>query len=98
MTTTLAKLAAGAAVVVAGLTWGGAPADLAAGGWSAPAQAVIGRPLTPVSYAGVARRTTRRAVVATAAVTAPTTTVVVAPTNGCTTVVDSNGNAVQRCP
>jgi hypothetical protein len=27
------------------------------------AQAIIGRPLTPMSYAGVARRTTRRAVV-----------------------------------
>jgi hypothetical protein len=26
------------------------------------AQAIIGRPLTPMSYAGVARRTTRRAV------------------------------------
>jgi len=25
-----------------------------------PAQAVVGRPLTPVSYAGVARRTARR--------------------------------------
>jgi hypothetical protein len=31
------------------------------------AEAVIGRPLTPVSYAGVARRTTRRAVYATSA-------------------------------
>ena len=29
------------------------------------AHAVIGRPLTPVSYAGVARRTTRRTVAAT---------------------------------
>jgi hypothetical protein len=29
------------------------------------AYALIGRPATPVSYAGVARRTTRRAVVAT---------------------------------
>ena len=29
------------------------------------AQAVVGRPLTPVSYAGVARRTTRRVIVAT---------------------------------
>lgn len=29
------------------------------------AQAVIGRPLTPLSYAGVARRTTRRAIYAT---------------------------------
>ena len=27
-----------------------------------PAHAIIGRPLTPMSYAGVARRTTRRAV------------------------------------
>ena len=31
------------------------------------AQAVIGRPLTPMSYAGVARRTTRRAAYAGAA-------------------------------
>ncbi len=30
-------------------------------------EAIVGRPLTPVSYAGVARRTTRRAVVATSA-------------------------------
>ena len=29
------------------------------------AHAVVGRPLTPVSYAGVARRTTRRMVYAT---------------------------------
>jgi hypothetical protein len=29
-------------------------------GFIAPAQAVVGRPLTPVSYAGVARRTARR--------------------------------------
>jgi hypothetical protein len=29
------------------------------------AQAVVGRPLTPVSVAGVARRTTRRTIVAT---------------------------------
>lgn len=31
------------------------------------AWAVIGRPLTPMSYAGVARRTTRRTVAVTAA-------------------------------
>jgi hypothetical protein len=30
---------------------------------AADAFAIIGRPLTPMSYAGVARRTTRRAVV-----------------------------------
>jgi hypothetical protein len=40
------------------------------------AQARVGRPLTPVSVAGVARRTTRRAVVGGAAVGAA---VVVAP-------------------
>jgi hypothetical protein len=34
------------------------------------ASAVVGRPLTPVSYAGVARRTTRRAVYAGAATNA----------------------------
>jgi hypothetical protein len=48
------------------------------------AEAVIGAPLTPVSVAGVARRTTRRAVIATSAATKPapaptTTTVVVVP-------------------
>lgn len=47
----------------------------------APAHAIVGRPATPVSVAGVARRTTRRTVVATTAVVAatppPTTTVVV---------------------
>jgi hypothetical protein len=37
------------------------------------AQARVGRPLTPVSVAGVARRTTRRAVVGTAVVGAATT-------------------------
>jgi hypothetical protein len=37
------------------------------------AQARIGRPLTPVSVAGVARRTTRRAVVGTAVVGAAAT-------------------------
>lgn len=35
------------------------------------AWAIVGRPLTPVSYAGVARRTTRRTVRRTAAVTYP---------------------------
>lgn len=40
------------------------------------AHAIIGRPLTPLSYAGVARRTTRRAAVAAPVVAAP---VVAAP-------------------
>jgi len=33
--------------------------------------AIVGAPMTPVSYAGVARRTTRRTVATTAAVTNP---------------------------
>lgn len=42
------------------------------------ALAVVGRPLTPMSYAGVARRTTRRAVVGTAVVAGAATTAYVA--------------------
>jgi hypothetical protein len=53
------------------------------------ANAVIGRPLTPLSYAGVARRTTRRAVYGTAAVGA------VAPR--CVQVADAYGRIVTRC-
>jgi hypothetical protein len=35
-------------------------------GYVSKAEAIVGRPLTPVSYAGVARRTTRRVVRRTA--------------------------------
>ena len=70
------------------------------------ANAVIGRPLTPVSYAGVARRTTRRAVVGgvavgAAVVVAPAPVVVVpapvivAPT--CVQAVDVYGRIYTRC-
>src|SRR5215831_7099583 len=60
------------------------------------AHAIIGRPLTPMSYAGVARRTTRRAVAAGAVVggayvAAP---VVVAPT--CVQAVDAYGRVYTR--
>jgi len=53
------------------------------------AQAVIGRPLTPLSYAGVARRTTRRAIRRTAvyAATLP---------RGCTTVI-IEGTSLYQC-
>jgi len=30
------------------------------GSWTSSAEAIVGRPATPVSYAGVARRTARR--------------------------------------
>ena len=68
----------------------------------APAHARVGRPATPVSYAGVARRTTRRVVGTTAAVAAstpaPATTVVVAPTTQtCVDTVNPNGTVTRVC-
>ena len=60
------------------------------------AHAIIGRPLTPMSYAGVARRTTTRAVVATGAVAAAP--VVAAPAAACVQVVNAYGQITYRCP
>ncbi len=67
------------------------------------ADARIGRPLTPMSYAGVARRTTRRAV-AVGAVAAPVVVapviaapVVVAPARRCVQAVDAYGRIITRC-
>ena len=64
------------------------------------AEARIGRPLTPVSYAGVARRTTRRAVATGVAVgaAAAAPVVVVAPRPGCVQVVNSYGQIYWQCP
>ncbi len=53
------------------------------------AHAVVGRPLTPVSVAGVARRTTRRAIVATSVYVAT-----LPPS--CTTVV-IEGTTLYQC-
>lgn len=65
------------------------------------AHAIIGRPLTPMSYAGVARRTTRRAVAVGAAVAAPVVVapapVVVAPVPACVQAVDIYGRIYTRC-
>jgi hypothetical protein len=61
------------------------------------AEARIGRPLTPLSYAGVARRTTRRAVAAGAVMGAG---VVVAPrviAPACVQTVDVYGRVVTVC-
>jgi|SRR5262245_40276645 len=71
------------------------------------ADARVGRPATPISYAGVARRTTRRAVAAgavvgatavgvTAAGAAAYSATVVAPR--CARVVDRYGRVVVVCP
>lgn len=64
------------------------------GSWVSQANARIGRPLTPMSYAGVARRTTRRAYYGAGAV-AVGAAVVAAPR--CAQVVDAYGRIVTRC-
>jgi hypothetical protein len=53
------------------------------------AQAVVGRPLTPVSYAGVARRTTRRVI--------RRTTIYVATLPPACTVVVIEGASLHLC-
>lgn len=53
------------------------------------ADARVGRPLTPVSYAGVARRHTRRAIIVTS-------TYVATLPRGCTTVV-VEGTTLHHC-
>lgn len=90
----------GAAIVVGGTVLflnEGAPLNNSVSLMSS-AHAIIGRPLTPLSYAGVARRTTRRAVVAGAAVGAVAAApVVVAPASACVQAVDAYGRIYLRC-
>jgi hypothetical protein len=76
-TSTLGVMALGLALAIADPLPGGM---LDGGSFLHEAHAVVGRPLTPVSAAGVARRTTRRMIVATStyvAVLPPACTVVV---------------------
>lgn len=95
----LVRLSIGTVLGVAVLSWNGQlPVGPQASLVSA-AEARIGRPLTPMSYAGVARRTTRRAV-AVGAVAAGTAAVVAAPvvvTPACTQVVDAYGRVATVC-
>lgn len=92
----------GGLVVIAALTAAGeltGTAPLLLGGGEA--HAVIGRPLTPMSYAGVARRTTRRAAYAGAyagAVAAPVPAAGVVTTlpGGCARA-DAGGGVYYQC-
>jgi hypothetical protein len=84
-------LAAAIAALVAGLSWNGA--SVVNKGFFSEAEARIGRPLTPMSYAGVARRTTRRAVAVGAA--AGAAGAYYAPS--CVQVVDAYGRVRTRC-
>lgn len=91
----LAAATIAAFTLAAGMMWNGEIYPSTVSDLTSSAQARVGRPLTPVSYAGVARRTTRRAVYS-GAVYAPAP-VVVAPPPACVTVVDSYGRTVSRC-
>ncbi|WP_084044468.1 hypothetical protein M728_002831 [Ensifer sp. WSM1721] len=87
-----ATLVFATAAGVFALVWDGTIPAGAPSGLISKAEARIGRPLTPVSYAGVARRTTRRAVYAGAAAAT-----YYAP--ACVPVQDASGNVVgYRCP
>jgi hypothetical protein len=83
--------AAAALALAGGLFWNGETA--VDNGLISSAEARVGRPLTPMSYAGVARRTTRRAV----AVGAGAAAAGAYYGSGCVQVVDAYGRLVTRC-
>src|SRR5215208_1228012 len=80
-----------------GLFWNGNAAVLS-GALISQAEARIGRPATPMSYAGVARRTTRRSVAYGAAAGAAAAGAYHYAAPGCRQVVNSYGQIVYRCP
>jgi hypothetical protein len=84
--------AAAVAAFAAGLSWNGTSRVVESGFFS-EAQARVGRPLTPMSYAGVARRTTRRAVAVGAAGVAAGAYY----GSSCVQVVDAYGRVTTRC-
>jgi hypothetical protein len=98
-TTTMIRLALVLLVGASCLLIGEPGSMTSSGSLVSQANAIIGRPLTPVSYAGVARRTTRRAVVGGAmvggAVVVAPAPVVVVP--ACVQAVDVYGRIYTRC-
>lgn len=87
----LIMAATAVAALTGGLFWNGETAIDS--GLVSSAEARVGRPLTPMSYAGVARRTTRRAV----AVGAGAAAAGAYYGSGCVQVVDAYGQVVTRC-
>jgi hypothetical protein len=85
-TSNFGMLALGLTLAIADLPPGGV---FEGGSLIKEAQAVVGRPLTPVSAAGVARRTTRRTIIAT-------TTYVATLPPSCTVVV-IEGTSLHQC-
>jgi hypothetical protein len=94
--TTFFRLSVATVLASAALLWSGQVTLDHSHSLVSSAEARIGRPLTPLSYAGVARRTTRRAVaVGVAAGAAYAAPVVVAP--ACAQTVDVYGRVVTVC-
>jgi hypothetical protein len=95
---TTALLATGTALFA--LSWSGGPPG-AERGFMSRAEAIRGRPATPMSYAGVARRTTRRAVTygaaAGVAAGAAAASAYAYPPGGCAQVVNAYGQVITRC-
>ena len=87
----LIMVAAALTAFTAGLCWNGEKAVTS--GLFSGAEARVGRPLTPMSYAGVARRTTRRAV----AVGAGAAAAGAYYGSTCVQVVDAYGQVTTRC-
>jgi hypothetical protein len=105
------SIAAMVAAVAVGLFWSGEFSPHGYARLVSTAEAIIGRPLTPVSYAGVARRSVYRgagygygygaAVVTGAAIGAAYGAAYAAPpivTPACYQVVNAYGQIVLRCP
>jgi hypothetical protein len=97
MSTTLFRLLLATILGGAAFFWGGQrPFDQQTSLVSS-AEARVGRPLTPMSYAGVARRTTRRAVAVGAAAGAVAAGAYYAAPGACSQVADAYGRIVTVC-
>jgi hypothetical protein len=107
MTSKSIRFVLAAAACVTALSWNGELSPTAAG--ISTAQAIIGRPLTPMSFAGVARRTAWRGgyaygfgypgayVGVPAPVVVGPAVVAAAPLAGCIQVVNAYGQVTYRC-
>jgi hypothetical protein len=91
---TVVRISIAIAVCGAALLWSGDVPRNMQQAWVSSAHARIGRPLTPLSYAGVARRTTRRAVRRGAYYGAAAAA---AAASGCVQAVDAYGRIYTRC-
>ncbi|WP_249135404.1 hypothetical protein [Bradyrhizobium sp. AUGA SZCCT0222] len=96
--TTLFRLWFATVLGVGAFFWGGQLPHNGQSSLVSSAEARIGRPLTPMSYAGVARRTTRRAIVGGAVVGgAVAAGAYYGAAGACSQVADAYGRIVTVC-